>query len=81
MKICLVGAELFHADQWTQRYNEANGCFSQFCQMCLKMQRPSAQQVACLLYHHLKYRAKEAAQDEDRNSVYDRQNTNIYSCF
>jgi hypothetical protein len=36
MKMCLLGAELFHADQRTQKHNEANSWFSQFCQMCLK---------------------------------------------
>jgi len=29
MKICPVGAELFHADS----HDEANSCFSQFCEM------------------------------------------------
>ena len=29
MKIFPVGAELFHAN----RYDEANSCFSQFCEM------------------------------------------------
>ena len=31
MKIRAVGAELFHADGGTDRHNEANSCFSQFC--------------------------------------------------
>ena len=32
MKIRLVGAELFLADGQTDRYNEANSRFSQFCE-------------------------------------------------
>jgi len=32
MKILPVGAELFHAEGWTDRYNEANSRFSQFCE-------------------------------------------------
>jgi hypothetical protein len=39
MKICQVEAELFHADgraeterHGTDRHDEANGCFSQFCE-------------------------------------------------
>jgi len=31
MEICPVGAELFHADGWTDRRDEANRRFSQFC--------------------------------------------------
>jgi len=31
MKILLLEAELFHADERTDRHDEANGCFSQFC--------------------------------------------------
>jgi hypothetical protein len=30
MKIHPVGAELFHADGWTDRHDEANSRFSQF---------------------------------------------------
>ena len=36
MKIRPVGAELFHADRWTdgetRRHNEVKSCFSQFCE-------------------------------------------------
>jgi len=32
MKIRPVGAKLFHKDGWTDRYDEANSRFSQFCQ-------------------------------------------------
>ena len=32
MKIHLVGAEVFHADGQTYRYDEANSQFSQFCE-------------------------------------------------
>jgi hypothetical protein len=32
MKICPVGAELFHANGWTDRQVEANCRFSQFCE-------------------------------------------------
>jgi hypothetical protein len=31
MKIHPVGAELFHANRQTDRHDEANSCFSQFC--------------------------------------------------
>ena len=30
MKICPVGAELFHADRQTDKHDEANSRFSQF---------------------------------------------------
>jgi len=30
IKICPVGAELFHADRQTDRHDETNGRFSQF---------------------------------------------------
>jgi hypothetical protein len=30
MKIRPVGAEFFHADRWTDRYDESNSGFSQF---------------------------------------------------
>jgi len=32
MKICPVGAELFHADRRTDRHDEANSRFPQFCE-------------------------------------------------
>ena len=38
MKICVVGAELMHADRQTDgrtdrhTHDEANSCFSQFCE-------------------------------------------------
>ena len=32
MKICPVRAELFHADGHTDRHDEANSRFSQFCE-------------------------------------------------
>jgi len=31
MKIRLVGAELFHADRQTDKHDEVNSQFSQFC--------------------------------------------------
>jgi len=33
MKICSMGAELFHADGRTDRHDEANIHFSQFCEL------------------------------------------------
>jgi len=36
MKIHSLGAELFHADRQTDRHEEANSRFSQFCEMRLK---------------------------------------------
>jgi len=40
-KTCPVGAELFHADrrtnEWTDRHDEANGRFLQFCEYAKKM--------------------------------------------
>jgi len=32
VKICLVGAKLFHTDGQTGRHDEANSRFSQFCE-------------------------------------------------
>jgi len=32
MKILSVGAELFHVDGQTDRHDEADSCFSQFCE-------------------------------------------------
>ena len=37
MKICPVGAELFRADGQTDRHDEANSRFSQFCEKRLKI--------------------------------------------
>jgi hypothetical protein len=34
MKVRLVGVQLFHAEG--DRYDEANSCFSKFCEKCLK---------------------------------------------
>jgi len=31
MKIHPVGAEIFHADGWTDGHDKAKSCFSQFC--------------------------------------------------
>jgi len=31
MKLCTMGAELFHADRQTDRHYEADSGFSQFC--------------------------------------------------
>jgi len=36
MKIRTLGAEIFHADRQTDRYDEANNRFSQFCESALK---------------------------------------------
>jgi hypothetical protein len=36
MKIRPVGAELFHAEGWTDGHDEANSRFSQFCERALK---------------------------------------------
>jgi len=30
MKICVVGAEIFHTDRQTDRHDEANSLFSQY---------------------------------------------------
>ena len=38
MKICLVGAELFHVDGWKDRNEQVNSHFSQFCEHAQKMQ-------------------------------------------
>jgi len=37
MKIRRVGAELFHADGRTDKHDEANSCFSQFCESVKKL--------------------------------------------
>jgi len=37
MKISVVGAEFFHADRRTDRRNEANSRFSQFCETAYKL--------------------------------------------
>jgi len=39
MKIRSAGAELFHADKRTDRYDNANSRFSQFCESALKTQK------------------------------------------
>jgi hypothetical protein len=36
MKIRPLGAELFHADRLTDRHDEANSRFSQFCERAQK---------------------------------------------
>jgi hypothetical protein len=42
MKIRPVGAELFHANRRTDRYEEANGRFSHFLPTHLKRERTAA---------------------------------------
>jgi hypothetical protein len=37
MKLCPVGAELFYADEWRDRHDEANLRFSQFCERAYKL--------------------------------------------
>jgi len=37
MKIHLVGAEIFHENRRTNIHDEANSCFSKFCEKRLKM--------------------------------------------
>jgi hypothetical protein len=32
MKILLAGTEMYHADGWTDRKDEANSRYSQFCE-------------------------------------------------
>ena len=39
MKIFSVGAELFHADKRTDRHNEANSRFSQFCEQAYNIKK------------------------------------------
>jgi hypothetical protein len=36
MKIRPVGAKLFHEDRWTYGHDEADGRFSQFCELAYK---------------------------------------------
>ena len=37
MKIRPVRTELFHLDERTERHDEANSCFSQFCELSQKL--------------------------------------------
>ena len=37
MKICPVGAKMFHANGWTDRHDELNSHFSQFCESSQKL--------------------------------------------
>ena len=37
MAICTMGAELFHANEHAGSYDEANSCFSQYCEKRLKI--------------------------------------------
>jgi hypothetical protein len=37
MKICLVGAELFHGNRQMYVHDEVNICFSQFCECTKKI--------------------------------------------
>jgi len=39
IKIRPVGAQLFHADGRTDRYDDANSGFSQFCERALKVEK------------------------------------------
>jgi len=41
MKIRPMGAELFHTYERTNKYDEANSHFSQFCQRVYKFFRPN----------------------------------------
>ena len=44
MKIRPVGAEMFHADRRTDKHDEANSRFSQFCWRTLKSDNPEEMQ-------------------------------------
>jgi hypothetical protein len=48
MKIRIVAAELFHADGWTDRHDEANNLFSHFANWTIKARLGDA-------FKHLKY--------------------------
>jgi len=39
MKICPVETELFHADRQTDRHDEANSRFMQFCEWAQKLKK------------------------------------------
>jgi len=39
MKIHPMGVQLFHANGWTDRHDEANSRFSSFCESALKPHR------------------------------------------
>ena len=56
MKICRVGAELFHAegcmDRQTDRYSEVNS-FSQFCESATKCEHLSLSLCVILLFEQL----------------------------
>ena len=45
MKIRPVGVELFHADRWTDRHDEANSRSSQFCERVYKGRKTSKHTV------------------------------------
>jgi hypothetical protein len=49
MKICVVGAELFHADRWTDIHDEDNNRFSQFCEYVWNADISNEQQLMCLV--------------------------------
>jgi hypothetical protein len=51
MKIRPVGAELFHADGQTDRHDEANSRFSQFCETRLKMTKSPTTHMLTIFVH------------------------------
>jgi len=58
MKICPMGAEVFHVDRRTYRHDEANSRFSQFCERAqksslnVKMQLSTAYVLDLPLYNN-----------------------------
>jgi hypothetical protein len=48
MRIRPVGAELFHADGRTDRPDEADSCFSQFCQSAFEKEA-QLKDLCCIL--------------------------------
>jgi len=54
MEICPVGAELFLADEQTDRHDDANSLFSQFCEGAWKVVCESwhaaAMELVCFLF-------------------------------
>jgi len=55
MKIHRMGAELFHADGRTDRHDEANSRFWQFCELAQKHSRASIENCRKDTFHSVVY--------------------------
>ena len=77
MKICPMGAKLLKPDGWTDRHDEANGCFFAILRMCLKTKCMMLlwvrlEQYICFIYwrHNVQYYSEQKSLTSACNKIY-----------